>query len=63
MLALTRSLHTSSISLLEDLLLILPQPKAGKSLIIFWTELLSFVSTSRPQQNPRCVKRKFQRSN
>jgi hypothetical protein len=38
MLVLTRSLHTTSIFLLEDLSLILPQPKAEKSLIEFWTE-------------------------
>ena len=42
MLVLTRSLHTISILLLEDLLLILPHSKAGKSLIKFWTEPLSF---------------------
>ena len=60
MLVLTRSLRTTSISLLEVLLLISPQMKAGKSLTGLWTELLSLASTSRPQQDPRCVKRKFQ---
>ena len=42
MLVLIRSLHTISILLLEDLLLILPHSKAGKSLIKFCTEPLSF---------------------
>jgi hypothetical protein len=63
MLVLTRKLHTISISLLEDLSLILPQPKVEKSLMEFWAELPSFVSTSQLQQNPRCMKRKLQRSN
>src|SRR6185436_15949255 len=57
MLVLTRSLHTISILPLEDLSLILPQPKVGESLTKSWTEPLSFVSTSQFPQSPRCVKR------
>src|SRR6185503_16659641 len=63
MLVLTKSLHTISILPLEDLSLILPQPKVGKSLTKSWTEPLSFVSTSQSPQRPRCVKRSLQKSN
>ena len=63
MLVLTRSLHTISILPLDDLLLILPQPRVGKSSTKSWIGPLSFVSTSQFPQSPRCVKRNLQKSN
>ena len=41
----------------------LTHPKAGKSLTKFWTEPLSFVSTSQSLQSPRWIKRSLQKSN
>ena len=63
MLILTRSLHTISILPLEDLSLILPQPKVGESSTKSWTEPLLFVSTSQFPQSLRCIKRSLQKSN